>query len=795
MKLADVSTPLQGHQQRIIDKLKASGGVLALHGMGSGKTLEYIAAHDALGTPAEYVVPAPLQQNLQKEYVKHTGAPIQDARVRSYEKAVREGVGNLDTSGLVVFDEAHRGRNNGTGAAKLLREAQKAPYRLLGTGTAIYNQPYDLANPLNAAAGSNVVPTDPSEFKNTFVGSRTIKPGLLNRIRGMKPVEVPALKNRQKLIDAATGYVDVHKSGTGPDFPRRVDEEFDVPMSDKQHDLYRFHEGPMPWYLRAKIRAGLPMDKQEAKELNAFQGALRQTSNTPRPYVDDMSDEEENENTPKIQMMVRNLLEQRKKDPNFRGVVYSNYHAGGLHPYARALRAANVPHNLFTGETAEKDRARIIQEYNEGKSPVLLVSGAGTEGLDLKGTKMVQLTEPHWNNSRLDQAIARGIRFKSHSHLPENEREVRVQRYFSAFPKTLGNKLHLTTPDKTVERYMYDMSNTKSELANQMMGALQEASDRGPLHKIAARRGVKEVRKLFDQSRDKGNTHAQVNSLLQQADNMAPAVMSGRTHSVLGPALGAGSEGVAYPALTPSGVQVLKLHDPDAGIYSPGLVRGKTKFVGVDHPNLAKIHTDKVPGFKPEYSPLLTEYVPHELNFLPSNYHRTDAALHRAQQSLHHLRGSDDHALFDLGGHNANIDRQGNVKFIDFAAAPASYMTDVRDGAFASALKGGIASPYIKEMNEFARPDTKDRMPSPNLLLKAVEGQGSRQAKKLRLVPTPTAKPLQHVQSPNVKPLQRIPATNFSRNLALGALGAGALYGGYGLVKHYTKPTEQGTSS
>lgn len=480
MKLADVLTPLQEHQQRVVDKLKASGGVLALHGMGSGKTLEYIAAHDALGVPADYVVPAPLQQNLQKEYVKHTGEPLKDARVRSYEKAVK---GKLDTSGLVVFDEAHRGRNNGTGAAKLLRKAEEAPYRLLGTGTAIYNQPTDLANPLNAAVGREAVPRDPSEFKNTFVGTRTIKPGLLNRIRGMKPVDVPVLKNKQKLVDAATGYVDVHRSGEGPNFPRRIDEEFDVPMSDKQHELYRFHEGPMPWYLRAKIRAGLPMSKQESQELNAFQGALRQTSNTPRPYVEKMTDEEETEHTPKIQAMVKNLLDQRKKDKNFRAVVYSNYHAGGLHPYARSLRAANVPHSLFTGETPEKDRARLIQEYNEGKSPVLLVSGAGTEGLDLKGTKLVQLMEPHWNNSRLDQAIHRGIRFKSHEHLPENEREVRVQRYFSAFPKTLGNRLHLTKPDKTVERYMYDMSNQKSELANQMMEALQEASDKGPLKK------------------------------------------------------------------------------------------------------------------------------------------------------------------------------------------------------------------------------------------------------------------------------------------------------------------------
>lgn len=486
VKLSEVVTPLQPHQRRLLDKLKASGGALALHGVGSGKTLEYIAAQDELGVPADFVVPAPLQQNLAKEYVKHTAGKPDDVRVRSYEKAVR---GGLNTDGLVVFDEAHRGRNAGTGASKLLREARKAPYRLLGTGTAVYNQPWDLAAPLNAAAGAPVVPDDPGLFKEKFVGKEAIKPGFWNRVRGMKPVEVPVLKNRQALIDAAKGYVDVHKGGVGPDFPRRVDEEFDVPMSEKQHQMYRFHEGPMPWYLRAKIRSGLPMSKQESQELNAFQGALRQTSNTPRPYVEGMSDDEENENTPKIQMMVKNLLASRQKDPNFRGVVYSNYLSGGLNPYSRALQAAKVPHNLFTGETAAKDRDRIVNEYNDGKSPVLLISGAGSEGLDLKGTKMVQLMEPHWNRSRLEQAVGRGVRYKSHAHLPENEREVRVQRYFSAFPKTFANKLRLTTPDKTVERYMHDTATQKGRLADEINAALQEASDAGPLQKKSMKLG------------------------------------------------------------------------------------------------------------------------------------------------------------------------------------------------------------------------------------------------------------------------------------------------------------------
>ena len=223
---------------------------------------------------------------------------------------------------------------------------------------------------------------------------------------------------RDALIDAATGYVDVHQGGTGPDFPTRIDESFEVPMSDKQVDLYRYHEGQMPWYLKAKIRHGLPMSKQEMQELNAFQGALRQTSNTPRPYIEGMTDEEEDAHTPKIQKAVANLAQMHKENPNFRGVVYSNYIGAGLKPYSRKLTELGIPHNLFTGETRPEDRARYVNEYNSGKAPVLLISGAGSEGLDLKGTRAVQLLEPHWNNSRGEQAVGRGIRYKSHAHLP-----------------------------------------------------------------------------------------------------------------------------------------------------------------------------------------------------------------------------------------------------------------------------------------------------------------------------------------------------------------------------------------
>lgn len=498
-KIARVLTELQPHQERLVEKLRASGGVVADWGLGTGKTLGSIAAKDRLGVPADVIVPAPLQANYRKELQKHLGEEPDDVRIRSYEGAAKDN--HVDPSGLVVFDEAHRGRNAGTGAAKLMDQARAAKYRLFLTGTPVYNSPADLAPLINAAAGRKVLPDDPNLFKQTFVGQTVEEAPLWDRLKGRvlgHPIHTeprPTLINRDRLVQATRGYVDFHRGG-GAGFPDRIDEEHLVDMSPKQRELYTFAEGKMPWYLRAKIRAGLPMSKQESKELNAFQGALRQIANTPRGFAQDINDENEAEHSPKIQRVVDHLLDARKKDPNHRGVIYSNYLESGVHPLSRALTKAGVPHSVFTGDVSGPRRAQMVADYNAGKTPVLLVSGAGSEGLDLKGTRTIQLLEPHWHDQRPAQVIGRGIRYKSHEHLPEKDRNVRVMRYYSTLPKDVEDRLGTLIgmkPKQSIEQYLKHMSGEKTHITDQIADALQEASDYGPLQK----RAIEEVSQRY----------------------------------------------------------------------------------------------------------------------------------------------------------------------------------------------------------------------------------------------------------------------------------------------------------
>jgi len=486
-KLAEILTPLLPHQQRVIDKLRASGGVLAAHEVGSGKSLTSLAAKDQLGLPAEAITPAALVGNYEKEIDKHFDKAPDDINIQSYERAARSG--KIDPNSLVVLDEAHRARNTGTQfAQKLLPQIAKAKARLLLTGTPVYNNPADLAPLINTVAGKKVLPQG-RDFEARYIGQEPVKPPLVDRLRAWalsydlgKPTR-KSLINKKELVDKLTGYVDVHRND-GTYFPSRKDETYKVPMSKAQMAAYSYAAGDMPWYLRTKIEAGLPLSKQESSDLNAFQGALRQASNTARPFNAAMDDKTEWQESPKLQQILQHLKQMRSENPQHRGVIYSNYLDAGVSPLSRALAAESIPHNVFTGELTDAERKRIVDEYNSGKTPTLLLSGAGSEGLDLKGTRSIQLVEPHWNNSRLNQVIGRGIRYKSHEHLPENERNVRVMRYLSTLNPDLKGKLlnaFRTQPAQSIEEYLTSTSADKDRVTQQLAEALSEASDRGPL--------------------------------------------------------------------------------------------------------------------------------------------------------------------------------------------------------------------------------------------------------------------------------------------------------------------------
>jgi hypothetical protein len=81
----------------------------------------------------------------------------------------------------------------------------------------------------------------------------------------------------------------------------------------------------------------------------------------------------------------------------------------------------------ITGDDSGQQRQRVIDDYNNDKIQILLISiGAGGLGINLIGTRDVIIMQPGWNEVEMFQAQARAIRLHSHTHLPLDQRHVDV---------------------------------------------------------------------------------------------------------------------------------------------------------------------------------------------------------------------------------------------------------------------------------------------------------------------------------------------------------------------------------
>ncbi len=94
------------------------------------------------------------------------------------------------------------------------------------------------------------------------------------------------------------------------------------------------------------------------------------------------------------------------------------------------LEKNNIKFVNIDGAVDTRRRQTNLNQFNDEHSGVndLLISKAGTEGVSTFGTRQIFIFESQFNPSSSEQAIARAIRFKSHFHLPENERHVQVYR-------------------------------------------------------------------------------------------------------------------------------------------------------------------------------------------------------------------------------------------------------------------------------------------------------------------------------------------------------------------------------
>jgi len=141
--------------------------------------------------------------------------------------------------------------------------------------------------------------------------------------------------------------------------------------------------------------------------------------------------------------------------------------------------------NLFNGDIDNLPKEilnNIPKNYNQlyGKLiKVFCITASGAEGISLKNVRRVLITEPYWNNIRIDQVIGRAIRSCSHETLPKEDRNVSVYRYIMKFTKKQIEKNYsIATLDKgiTTDEHILLMANKKMAIVNEFLRMLKISS-------------------------------------------------------------------------------------------------------------------------------------------------------------------------------------------------------------------------------------------------------------------------------------------------------------------------------
>jgi superfamily II DNA or RNA helicase len=424
---------LNSYQIIPIKYIRNSFGLILFHSPGSGKTITSLSM--AQQFPTHNIIVITTKSSIKNFYDDMKKLNFKsNIEFFTYKKFISEYESNINicTNKFVIIDEAHRLRNESRDMLLIISAISSAFRLVLLTATPIINFPSDISVLVNMVKKNEVLPSDKKLFEFYYVNE-----------------EEGELINKDMLVKKLSDTISYYENVLLDDFPKVSTQIMRVEMSPAQILEYKKYVGQI--ILEKKI-VNVDTDVRltdlavnyrllDKKKKNSFLSATRQLSN----IID------KNSLTPKI----RKIIDKIKLGP-FPVLVYSNYLEFGVYPISKQLELDSITHKIISGSVTESKLDKIINDYNEGKIKVLLISSAGSESLDLKATRQVHIMEPHWNDAKIRQVIGRAIRYKSHEKLPIEERLVNVYRWISIFPPDINYQ--------TADEYLEDLSIKKDNI-------------------------------------------------------------------------------------------------------------------------------------------------------------------------------------------------------------------------------------------------------------------------------------------------------------------------------------------
>lgn len=471
------SVQLQPHQKALADEIDEENPArkMLLWSTGSGKSLGALAAAEAFGRPYTAIGPAAMRTTMRKEQDRFTDKSLPSS-ILSYQKALNSEIEHPDS---LIIDEAQRIANPESRQSRVVQDvARRAKQVLLLSGTPLVNRPGDLAPALSILTGKRI---SPQEFESRYLGQKAEPRSWSSWLAG-KPIQYsPIIQNRDELKSLLEGKVDWYKPETPMVDTKYSDHE--VEMSPEQSRLYSAMFGKIPLRLRLGMDGQTNLTPKELTRLRSFLAGPRQVGLSDYPFASHGDPLKSFQTSAKLQKAFELLKQRLDSDARQKAIVYSNFPRAGLEPYRAALLHHKIPHIMFDGSLSDAQRAEALREFNEGKARVALVGPAGAEGISLRGAQLLQQLDPHWQQARMDQAKARGIRFDSHSHLPVDLRNMEIQRFISKLPARSRNILQLLgatppAPRPASDDYLRQLSQRKDEVNQLFMDLLKEVGQR-----------------------------------------------------------------------------------------------------------------------------------------------------------------------------------------------------------------------------------------------------------------------------------------------------------------------------
>ena len=436
--------------------------LLVVHGTGTGKTLSSVTISQCYldeypRRKVVFVGPTSLISNFKKELRKY-GVSTNDILKKyifySFDKFLNitkkrpfnatskpKDRKNIQwpmnpiplTNRLLIVDEAHNMRNPHSSKSRALVKASFSTDKtVLLTATPFVNNIRDFIPLINMLYGKYVVGTY-KEYQRNEVPDYLTKELTKD--------------NLQSFSHLLRDKIDVVNTKDPDNFPLRKDIVLDIPMTTSYYR--RFIK------LMQEERFNIPLVGKTFgfDDPSKFYHGYRRACQLAGPTY----------YSTKIDKALPILKEGKS-------IVYSNWREFGVEPITNALKKEGVSFRTFTGSTPIRDRQDIVDSFNKGEFQVLVITKAGGEGLDLIGVKSVVILDPTWNDAGLQQVIGRAIRYKSHEHLPLDERVVNVYMLVLVAPTSVKN------PYSTGDQILYHLIEQKIKAEDVLMNILQQNS-------------------------------------------------------------------------------------------------------------------------------------------------------------------------------------------------------------------------------------------------------------------------------------------------------------------------------